>query len=145
MKTAQNVIVVIVLLFSISLIAKQVDYGNVYCYYVSNYDGDTITVNIPSYPPIVGEKITVRINGIDCPELRTKSDKEKELARTAKKLVNSLLENAKVIELRNMQRDKYFRILADVYFDDKNLTEILLKNKLAVEYDGGTKTKDWSN
>jgi micrococcal nuclease len=59
-------------------------------------------------------------------------------------LVNSLLKNAKVIELKNMKRGKYFRIVADVYYDGKNLAEILIKNKLAVKYDGGTKTKDWS-
>ncbi|HJO93596.1 MAG TPA: thermonuclease family protein [Victivallales bacterium] len=86
----------------------------------------------------------IRLNDIDTPELRTKSAKKKQLARTAKRLVGSLLKNAKVIELRNMQTGKYFRIVADVYFDGKNLGDILIKNKLAVRYGRGTKTKDWS-
>ena len=43
-----------------------------------------------------------------------------------------------------MQRGKYFRIVADVYYDGKSLADVLLKNNLAVRYDGETKTKDWS-
>jgi micrococcal nuclease len=43
-----------------------------------------------------------------------------------------------------MQGGKYFRLVADVYYDGKKLADILIKNKLAVEYDGGTKAKDWS-
>ncbi len=54
-----------------------------------------------------------------------------------------ILRGAKVIELRNMKRGKYFRIVADVLVDDVNLSEILVDSKLAVRYDGGTKTKDW--
>jgi len=33
---------------------------------------------------------------------------------------------------------------ADVYYDGKKLADVLLKNNIAVKYDGGTKTKDWS-
>jgi len=129
---------------SFSLIAGKINYGNVKAYFIKNYDGDTITVNIPDYPPIIGKKISIRVNGIDTPELRTKSSKEKQSARTAKRLVNSLLKKAKEIELKNIQRGKYFRIVADVYYDGKNLADILMKNNLAVPYGGGTKTKDWS-
>lgn len=42
-----------------------------------------------------------------------------------------------------MDRGKYFRIVADVYLDGKNLGDILVKEDHAVAYDGGTKTKDW--
>ena len=134
----------VILSFSFTVFAATKNYGNTKCTFIKNYDGDTITVNILDYPPIVGKNISIRVNGIDTPELRTKSDKEKQLARTAKRLVNGLLKNAKTIELKNMQRGKYFRIVADVYYDGKNLGDILIKNKLAVEYDGETKTKDWS-
>ncbi len=130
-------------LFSLSAFASS-NYGDVQATFIKNYDGDTITVNIAGYPPIIGKKISIRVNGIDTPELRTKSPKEKQLARTAKRLVKSLLKNAKSIELKNIKRGKYFRIVADVYYDGKSLADILIKNKLAVIYDGGTKTKDWS-
>ena len=45
--------------------------------------------------------------------------------------------------LRNTKRGKYFRIVADVYVDNKNLTDILISSGLGVAYDGGTKAKDW--
>ena len=112
--------------------------------YVKNYDGDTVTVNIPGLHPIVGKKISVRVNGIDTPEKRTKDKCEKKLSRTAQKLTQSLLKNAKRIDLINVQRGKYFRIVADVIADGKNIGDILIKNKLAYEYHGKTKTKmDW--
>ena len=136
------------LTFLFSLVLLQAfaadNYGSIKAEYVRNYDGDTITVNIPGWPGIIGKNITVRVKGIDTPEVKGKSEKEKQLARTARRLVTSLLKNAKIIELRNMGRDKYFRILADVYYDNNNLAEILIKNKLAVSYDGGTKITDWS-
>jgi micrococcal nuclease len=138
------VLFVLSLTVAVSVFASQTNYGNIEAKFVRNYDGDTITVNIQSYPPIVGKKISIRVNGIDTPEMRGKSPKEKQLARTAKKLVSSLLKNAETIELKNMKRGKYFRIVADVYYDGKSLNEVLLKNKLAVPYYGGTKTKDWS-
>lgn len=137
-------IIVFWVLISPYFIFAESNYGNVKAQYIRNYDGDTITVNIPDCPDIIGKNITVRIKGIDTPEIKGKSEKEKQLARTAKRMVNSLLKNTKSIELKNIQRDKYFRILADVYYDGKNLSEILIKNKLAVPYDGGTKTKNWS-
>jgi len=99
--------------------------------------------DISSYPDITGKRIPIRVNGIDTPELRTKCIKEKNLAKKAKQLTVSILRDAKVIELRNMQRGKYFRIVADVYADAKSLANILIENNLAVRYDGGTKTKDW--
>ena len=40
--------------------------------YVQNYDGDTVTFNLPGLHPIIGEKISIRVNGIDTPEIRGK-------------------------------------------------------------------------
>lgn len=112
--------------------------------YVRNYDGDTVTFNIKDLHPLFGEKINVRLFGVDTPEIRTKDKCEKEKGRVAKKLVNNLLKNAKRIDLENVKRDKYFRILADIKFDEKDLREILIKNGLAYAYFGDTKpNKDW--
>ena len=109
----------------------------------SIYDGDTFRVNIEDFPDLLGYRIAIRVNGIDTPEIRTKCKKEKDLARKAKQYTVDFLHSAKVIELRNTKRGKYFRIVADVYGDNKSLAEGLVKNALAVPYDGGTKTKDW--
>lgn len=109
--------------------------------YLKNYDADTITFSIPGVHPLIGQKISVRVHGIDTPEKKGKGACEKEVARIAQALVESLMKNAKVISLSNVGRDKYFRILADVEFDGKNLKEILLKNNLAYPYFGATKEK----
>jgi len=52
-----------------------------------------------------------------------------------------MIRSAKVIELRNMQRGKYFRIVADVFLDDQSLADALVKKGLARPYDGGRKGK----
>lgn len=107
--------------------------------YVKNYDADTITVEIPNVHPLLGKNIPVRVNGIDAPELKGKTPCEKEAARNAQQLVESLLKNAKQIDLNNVGRDKYFRVLADVSADGQSVKALLLKSKLAYEYSGGTK------
>ncbi len=108
---------------------------------LKNYDGDTITVDIPNIHPLLGNKVSVRVRGIDTAEVKGKSPCEKDAARVARNLVESLTKNAKVIDLENIERDKYFRILADVIADGKSIKDVLIKNQLAVNYDGGTKQK----
>ncbi len=108
----------------------------------SIYDGDTFRATVKEWPAVIGERIPIRVNGIDTPELRGKCEEEKKQAKAAKQFTVALLRDAKVIELRNMDRGKYFRILADVYVDGTSLGDELIKAGLAVPYDGGTK-KDW--
>ena len=109
----------------------------------SIYDGDTFRANIPDYPPIIGQHMGIRINGVDTPEMRGKCEQEKLLARKAKQYTVTKLRSAKTIELYNMQRGKYFRIVADVYADGQSVGEGLVREGLAVVYDGGKKVKDW--
>lgn len=119
-------------------------YGSVVIAEVTSiYDGDTFRANIPDYPPIIGQHMGIRINGVDTPEMRGKCEQEKLLARKAKQYTVTKLRNAKMIELRNMQRGKYFRVVADVYADDQSVGEGLVREGLAVVYDGGKKVKDW--
>jgi len=120
------------------------DYGSYYGpEYISNYDGDTIKFNLSQFHNIIGKNINVRVAGVDTPEIRGKCQKEKDLAKIAKRFVASKLKDAAEIELLNMQRGKYFRIVADVMVNGKNLADILIEEGLAVKYDGGTKTFDW--
>jgi len=112
--------------------------------FVKNYDGDSITFNIPDAPAIVGKNIVVRLRGIDTPELKKKScPAAREKAKQAKELVHSLLTNAQVINLHHLARGKYFRILADVEFDGQDLATALLDQNLAVKYSGGKKESLW--
>jgi endonuclease YncB( thermonuclease family) len=106
---------------------------------ISVYDGDTFTCDIDNYPEIIGKKIPVRIFGIDTPEMKDKNIKVKVLAEKAKAFTKNKLITAKKVELRNMRRDKYFRILADVFVDDENIGDLLIKEELARPYFGKIK------
>ncbi|MCU8071008.1 thermonuclease family protein [Shewanella sp. SM32] len=111
---------------------------------ISIYDGDSFTVNVDEWPPILGQKITIRIKGVDTPELRGKCKKEVEMARLAKQFTVSKLRESKTIRLTGIERDKYFRILADVSLDGIDLGRLLLEAKLAVPYTGAKKL-EWCN
>lgn len=111
--------------------------------FVDNYDGDTFTVDIPYVPAIIGENISVRVFGIDTPEIKGACEKEKQLAQEAKKYLHTLLSNTEKINLLNIKRDKYFRILSDVRVSEGSVAKLLLDKGYAVEYDGGTKSKNW--
>ena len=106
------------------------------------YDGDTCTFTLPGIHPLLGEKISIRLNGVDTPEIRGKCPSEKRLAKRAKILVNRMLKKAQKIRLLNVSRGKYFRIVADIEVDGVLLKEVLLRDGLAHRYDGGTK-KGW--
>lgn len=137
----KNFIIIILLCF-ISINANA--YDNIYnVKYVRNYDGDTITFNIPHYPNIIGEKINIRVLGIDTPEIRGKCENEKIRAYFFKDLVQSELENAKSINIININRGKYFRIVGDIEYDGKLLSEYLLSFDDVQSYDGGTKNNIW--
>lgn len=127
----------------LSVYAQDKMYGKVRVSKVmSIYDGDTFKVTISSWPSIAGDNIGVRVKGIDCPEMRDKDPKIKELAQQAKQYTVMRLREGKIIWLKNIQRDKYFRILADVEIDGKDLGKELLERSLAKPYDGGTK-EEW--
>lgn len=109
--------------------------------YLRNYDADTVTFDIPGVHPLLGKSISIRVRHVDTPEIKGKLPCEKDAARTAKRLIENLLKSAKRIDLKNVDRDKYFRVLADVEIDGKSLKDYLLKNQLAYAYEGGTKEK----
>lgn len=103
------------------------------------YDGNTITIasKLPYHNSLL-YRFSVRLNGIDCPEMKSINIFEKECAQIAKNEMINLTLN-KVVTLKNIQTEKYGRILADVYIDDLYINNYLLEKKLAVSYDGGTK------
>jgi micrococcal nuclease len=112
--------------------------------YIRNYDADTVTFDIPNVHALIGENISVRIRGIDSAEIKGKQPCEKDAARVAKRLVENILRNATRIDLENIDRDKYFRVLADVNADGRQIRDLLIKNRLAYDYQGGTKlVVDW--
>ena len=111
--------------------------------YVRNYDGDTITFNLPNLHPIIGKKIRVRLNRVDTPEIKGKCDKEKYDAKQAREMVEDILKDAEKITLKNMQRGNYFRIASDVIVDGESLADMLIEAGMAIRYDGRKKTHEW--
>ena len=109
------------------------------------YDGDTIT--IAAKLPYDGSplyRFSIRLAGIDTPEIKGKTEKEKELAKNAKHALEDMI-LYKTVQLKNAKMEKYGRILADVYFGDIHVNKWLIDNGFAVVYDGGQKTTIWDS
>lgn len=109
------------------------------------YDGDSIT--IAGYYPMYNSplfRFSVRLNGIDTPEIKGKTDEEILVAKEARDALSNLILH-KIVTLKNIGSEKYGRILADVYLDDLYINEWLIKQQYAVKYDGGAKKtpKSW--
>jgi micrococcal nuclease len=103
------------------------------------YDGDTITIaSYLPYPNSPLYRFSVRLNGIDAPEIKGKTEDEKAAAKISQKALEELILH-KNVTLVNKGTEKYGRILADVFYDEVNISKWMLENRYAVEYDGSTK------
>ena len=120
---------------------------------VDIYDGDTQTYVIRFNNEFY--RVSVRVNGIDTPEIRSKDPGAIQARNRAFEILTSktienhtkadikriLNENRYMVTLRCIKSEKYGRTLADVIsYNGINLGDQLIKEKLAVKYDGGTKT-----
>ena len=119
----------------------QIEEGQV----IKVYDGDSITIagHYPMYnSPLF--RFSVRLNGIDTPEIKGKTEEEIKMAKEVRDALTNLILH-KIVKLKNIGSEKYGRILADVYLDDLWVNEWLIKERYAVKYDGGTKKtpKSW--
>jgi micrococcal nuclease len=108
------------------------------------YDGDTLTIatKLP-FPASPLYRLSVRLRGIDTPEMRGASEDEKQAAKLVRDFVHGIAHN-KYVQLRNVQSEKYGRLLADVYVESVHLNELLLLLRYAVKYDGGPKVSPTS-
>jgi len=112
--------------------------GNIWAYCYKVIDGDSIKVCFYIQDELY--KYSFRLAGIDTPELRSKNLKEKEFAKKVKKYLKLMIET-KFIYLKLQKFDKYGRILADVYYNDELINELLVTKGYAHTYSGGTKQK----
>ena len=71
------------------------------------------------------------------------SDEVKALAQEAQQLTEKALTEANIIELRNPQRGKYFRIVSEVWIDGESLANMLKAKGLAKDYDGQGRRPEW--
>jgi len=103
------------------------------------YDGDTCYIIYESLPESL-QKMSIRVLGIDTPEIKGNCNKEKELALEAREFANSVFKAAKNIEFKDLKWDKYGgRVLSNVYLDGKLYADLIIAKGLAKSYDGGKK------
>lgn len=76
-------------------------------YYLKNYDGDTVTVEIEGVHPLIGHEIKIRVKGIDTPEIRARKSCEREIAKSAKEFTTKFLTSGGKIT---------YKIAAEVHF-----------------------------
>jgi endonuclease YncB( thermonuclease family) len=111
------------------------------------YDGDTITIATKlHYPDWTMYRFSVRLSGIDSPEIKAKSTNEKKLAVLSKDALTKQI-IGKTVELKNVSMEKYGRLLADVYCNGIHINKWMLENGFAVTYSGKTKKRptEWDD
>jgi endonuclease YncB( thermonuclease family) len=134
-----------------------------FCKIVNVYDADTCRAVFYLNNKLV--KYTIRLKGIDSPEMRppskdkyrnyqiieakksrnkliqlcTDCDIKVDSLFTKKKIQTIINDNKKLIRIKCEEFDKYGRLLATLYDDDKPINELLIKEGYAYIYDGGTK------
>ena len=105
---------------------------------VSVYDGDTFKANIKGIPSLFGEEISIRLRGIDTSEMRGGTIESKAKAKEARDYLSGLL-SGNVVTLHNVERGKYFRIVADVRAGEVDVVRELLRLGMGEPYDGGSR------
>ena len=109
-------------------------------YVVSVYDGDTVTV-ILDMGMGVQKKAKCRLYGIDTPEMRGKTVREKTAAKVARDRVRELILEKTVLIQSVAKPDKYGRLLVKIWMGDVYLNDLLIEEGLARPYGG--KKQPW--
>lgn len=106
---------------------------------VSTIDGDTLKVTIPDVPDIFGKNLSIRIKGIDAPEIRATRLCEREAARKAKDRLAILIARQPV-DLHHCERDKFYRLACNARTSSgTDVAQFMLEQGLAVPYANGTR------
>ena len=94
---------------------------------VSVYDGDTLTVDAKPWPGVT-IRVSVRVDGIDTPEIRGLCQAEKDLAIQARDFVRATVGEA--VQITNVRLGKYAgRVLAVVWVGGQSLAEMVLSRR----------------
>jgi endonuclease YncB( thermonuclease family) len=113
------------------------------------YDGDTITIasRIPGLSPPTIFKFSIRLHGIDTPEITSKDSDEKEMAVKAREVLTEMLlgKDVRLVPMGD-SLDKYGRLMCEVYLDKVCLNKWMIEKRYALPYDGKKKTnpESWS-
>ncbi len=106
------------------------------------YDGDTFTLLIEFVPFDIMVRAKIRLDGVNCPEIRTKDEKEKALGYKAKAHTEEFFkQDGLTVDIKG--KEKFGRYLSQVYNDKTSLTQSLIDSGLGKEYHGEKRPKDW--
>ena len=126
------------------------DYGSVTPDRINAFhDGDTFWVDIDNWPAIIGDNIKVRIAGVQAPERSSRCDteaekqRERQLAADARIYLVERLRGAEAVELREIERGSFYRIIAEVWVDGENVGQEMLEEGHALPYEIGKGGKAW--
>ena len=104
---------------------------------VKTYDCDTITVVAPVEDTLY--RWSVRLDGIDAPEIRSKVPREAKCAKAGRHyLAQRIL--GETVKLEIKKSDKYGRLLCRVFYGGSDMSEEMIDNGYAQAYDGGKKS-----
>ena len=106
------------------------------------YDGDTIKATVDTFPnqAFVG---SIRINGIDTPEIHTRNQCEKRMGLNAKSALMDFLKG-KSVTVSNVKNGKYAgRVLGDLHANGESAATYMLRKGYAKPYFGGKKDRNW--
>lgn len=104
-------------------------------------DGDTLDAYIDlGFDVWVVKRI--RLMGIDTPESRTRDKVEKRFGKGAKhRLVAMLEQNDDKFTVKSHGTGKFGRVLGELFINDLNINEQLIKEGHAIQYFGGSKAE----
>ncbi len=107
-------------------------------------DGDTFTIKVDFLPEELGDRINIRILGIDTPEMRGRCIDEVMKAKEAKNYLAKIVkDNDYRVIIKG--RDKYFRLIGDLKIGDKYVSKMMIDGGYAVSYNGKIHKQSWCN
>lgn len=127
---------------------------------VEIYDGDTLKIVLPVFGYYF--KFNARLVGIDTCEMKSKNAANRDLAYRARNRLFELVtgsgacdstwkkkdilayldKNVCVIKVKCHHFDKYGRVMMDCFTQERNMSDILIAEKLAYPYQGDTKLNE---
>ncbi len=111
-------------------------FGSMKAKFLQNYDGDTFKADIDGWPIVIGSYISIRIAGIQAPEMYKGDTHQKMTAERSRMALYAILSQAKSIQLTGIRRGKFFRLIAFVFADGVSVGELMISLGLAIKMKG---------
>jgi len=114
---------------------------------ITEMDGDTIRANVHLGFGIMLQNTSVRLGGIDTPEIHTKNLLEKEAGKLVTALLMEKIKNAtELILITNDKKEcgKFGRPMGIILLDGRDVNKVLVSMKCAKDYHGERKKK-WTD